>query len=82
MRPGAALGHVAGKLAVVLDGMLKSMTPYDESKHRRDLGLVQVDSGSASTPVDVPLDVVDVVDAPNDLVVERPIGSEELRLSL
>jgi len=29
MRPANALGHVAGKLAVVVYGMLKNMTPYD-----------------------------------------------------
>jgi hypothetical protein len=29
MRPASALGHVAGKLSVVLYGMLKNMTPYD-----------------------------------------------------
>src|SRR5689334_10341900 len=40
MRPAAALGQVAGKLSVVLYGMLKNMTPYDERKHRNQLGLI------------------------------------------
>ena len=43
MRPANALGHVAGKLAVVLYGMLKNMAPYDEAKHRQELGLAQLD---------------------------------------
>ena len=33
MRPANALGHVAGKLSVVLYGMLRDMTPYDEAKN-------------------------------------------------
>jgi hypothetical protein len=50
MRPANALGHVAGKLAIVLYGMLKNMTPYDEAKHRQELGLAQLDqSGHVRT---------------------------------
>jgi len=41
MRPASALAHVAGKLSVVLYGMLKNMTPCAEDRHRRQLGLVE-----------------------------------------
>jgi hypothetical protein len=40
MRPAATLGHVAGKFSVALYGMLKNMRPYDERKHREQLGLL------------------------------------------
>jgi len=39
MRPATARGHVAGKLSVVLYGMLKNNTRYDAEKHRKALGL-------------------------------------------
>lgn len=39
MKPATARGHLAGKLAVVIYGMLKTMTPYDEDRHRKALGL-------------------------------------------
>ena len=38
MRPAKAVGHVAGKLSAVLYSMLKTMAPYDEAKHRKELG--------------------------------------------
>jgi len=63
MRPAAALGHVAGKLSIVLYGMLKNMTPYDERKHREQLGLLSATDQTSSTPVDVALEFVDLVDS-------------------
>lgn len=53
MRPAAALGHVAGKLSVVLHGMLKNMRPYDERKHREQLGLLRPAGQVTSAPVEV-----------------------------
>jgi hypothetical protein len=59
---------VAGKLSVVLYGMLKNMTPYDQDKHRRQLGVVQSADQTGAPPVDVSLELVDLADSPNDLV--------------
>lgn len=39
MPPHSALGHMATKLANVLYMCLKTMTPYDEAKHRLQMGL-------------------------------------------
>lgn len=39
MPPHSALGHMATKLANVLYMCLKTMTPYDETKHRKEMGL-------------------------------------------
>jgi len=60
--PGAtAVGHLAGKLCGVIYGMLKTMTPYDEAKHRRELGLVAVQEDHAAA-ITAPLDLVDTLD--------------------
>jgi hypothetical protein len=82
MRPASALGHVAGKLSVVLYGMLKNMTPYNEDKHRRQLGLVGCTQQPSSTPVDVSLELVDLADSPNDFVSDDPSVAGELQLEL
>lgn len=59
MRPAKAMGHVAGKLSAVLYSMLKSMTPYDEAKHRKELGLPQTAADIvAEATVDAPLDFI------------------------
>ena len=58
MRPAKAMGHVAGKLSAVLYTMLKTMTPYDEAKHRRALGLAQVQETVIEATVEAPLDLV------------------------
>src|SRR5438132_14265418 len=42
VRPATATGHLAGKLSTVLYGMLRTMTIYDETKHRREMGLPPV----------------------------------------
>ena len=78
MRPAAALGHVAGKLSVVLYGMLKTMTPYDERKHREQLGLLTAAEQPSSTPVEVALELVDLVDQQADLA-EEPTNTDDLR---
>jgi hypothetical protein len=75
MRPANALGHVAGKLAIVLYGMLKNMTPYDEAKHRQELGLAQLDHVLRSATVDVSPEVIDVVDEPDELVIADSAGT-------
>ena len=41
MKPSAALGHMAGKLATVLYRCLKTKTPYDEKKHLQHMGLIK-----------------------------------------
>ena len=59
MRPAKAMGHVAGKLSAVLYSMLKTMTPYDEAKHRKELGLPQAAADIvAEATVDAPLDFI------------------------
>ena len=82
MRPASALGHVAGKLSVVLYGMLTNMTPYDEDKHRRQLGLVECTDEPSSTPVDVPLELVDLAESLSDLVADDPSITTEHQLAL
>src|SRR5438128_359848 len=82
MRPASALGHVAGKLSVVLYGMLKNMTPYDQDKHRRQLGLVQSADQTGSPPVDVSLELVDLADSRNDLVDDDLTVAGEPQLGL
>ena len=69
--PGAnAVGHLAGKLCGVVYGMLKTMTPYDEAKHRRELGLAEVQAGHGTT-IDAPMDLVDALDG-QLLVAQTP----------
>ena len=57
MRPATACGHVAGKLASVLYGLLKDGTAYDEARHWRALGLVPPPSamgpGTSAAPIEV-----------------------------
>jgi len=54
---------MAGKLAVVLYGMLKTMTPYDEKRHRKALGLPEAEKDVVSTPAEA---VQAVTEAPDD----------------
>jgi transposase len=58
MRPAKAMGHVAGKLSAVLYSMLKTMTGYDEVKHRRALRLAPLQDAVDETTVEAPLDLV------------------------
>jgi len=62
MRPAKAMGHVAGKLSAVLYSMLKTMTPYDEAKHRKELGLPQAADIVAEATVEAPLDFIGSLD--------------------
>ena len=73
MRPAKAMGHVAGKLSAVLYSMLKTMTPYDEAKHRRKLGLAQVNEIITEATVEAPLDLI----APFEDQVDFPEGDAE-----
>ena len=77
MRPAAALGHVAGKLSVVLYGMLKNMRPYDERMHREQLGLACAADSTSDTPVEIDLEVVDLIDSDMDLA-EDPTTNDSL----
>jgi Transposase IS116/IS110/IS902 family len=79
MRPAAALGHIAGKLSVVLYGMLKNMTPCDERKHRLQLGLLSATEQTSSTPVEVAMELIDLVD-PQATLAEEPRNTDDLRL--
>jgi len=67
---------------VVLYGMLKNMTPYDQDKHRRQLGLVQSADQTGSPPVDVSLELVDLADSRNELVADDQSVTAELQLGL
>ena len=58
MRPAKAMGHVAGKLCAVLYSMLKTMAPYDEVKHRKELRLAGAGDVVAELTVNVPLDFI------------------------
>ena len=58
MRPARAMGHVAGKLSAVLYSMLKTMTLYDEAKHRTELGLPPRSETFAQLTVAAPLDYI------------------------
>jgi len=49
MKPSTAIGNIAGKLASVLYSCLKTRTPYDEMRHRKELGL-QTDEDAARRP--------------------------------
>jgi hypothetical protein len=82
MRPASALGHVVGKLSVVLYSMLTNMTPYDEDKHRRQLGLAECTDQPSSTPVDVSLEMVDPAASPSDLVTDNPRLASDLQFGL
>ena len=75
MCPANALGHVVGKLALVLYGMLKNVTPYDEAKYRQELGLAQLDHASGSGTVDLSPEVIDVADGPDELISDNSVDT-------
>jgi len=54
MKPSVALGHMAGKLASVLYECLKTHTFYDETKHRKQMGLPVGDDTTAGVVIEVP----------------------------
>jgi transposase len=85
MRPAKAMGHVAGKLCSVLYGMLKTMAPYDEARHRRELGLPHVQDFVDKATVDAPLELIEHrVTSPEfvteDAVVAAPQHTGEFHL--
>ncbi len=60
VRPATAMGHLAGKLSTVLYGMLRTMTAYDEAKHRREMGLPPLHQDHlAVAPIEIEMDLVD-----------------------
>jgi len=65
MKPATAKGHMAGKLAVVLYSMLKTMKPYDERKHRKEMGLPEPEGVILNT-VEAPDDLVKVLNDETD----------------
>lgn len=66
MKPGTALGHMAGKLATVLYGCLKTMTPYDGKKHLQHMGMKRETETSKTLPVEVTSEVIDKNEFQND----------------
>jgi len=54
------------------------MTPYDERKHREQLGLLTAAEQPSSTPVEVALELVDLVNQQTDLA-EEPTNTDDLR---
>jgi len=61
--------------------MLNNMTPYDQDKHRRQLGLVHSADQTGSLPVDVSLEVVDLAETQNDLLADDPSVTDEPQLA-
>ena len=64
MKPITAIGNVSGKLASVLYSCLKTKTPYDERKHRKQLGLPVEDDVSQKTSAEI---IEAQIDAPDML---------------
>ncbi len=64
VRPATAVGHLAGKLSTVLYGMLRTMAPYDEAKHRREMGLPPLNDVNrpAEAPLEIEMDLVDQIE--------------------
>lgn len=61
MKPSVAIGHMAGKLATVLYQCLKTMTPYDAEKHRKQMRFLNEDEktktvvGEITSEQDIPV---------------------------
>jgi transposase len=70
MKAATAKGHMAGKLAVVLYGMLKTMTPYDAKKHRKAMGLPDPEAEASQAPVEAPQELVETLDDEQDALDE------------
>ncbi len=68
MKPVTAKGHMAGKLAVVLYGMLKTMTPYDAQKHRKAMRLPEPELEASQSPVEAPEELVETLADEQDLL--------------
>src|SRR5262249_21380802 len=68
VRQATALGHLAGKLSTVLYGMLRTMTPYDEAKHRREMSLPPLGDRDqpAQTPLEIEIGLVEQIELQDD----------------
>jgi hypothetical protein len=69
-KPISALGHVSAKLANVLYECLKTMTLYDEMKHRKQMGLLIEENTTSTTQIeikDAQIDALEVVNSPSDV---------------
>jgi hypothetical protein len=62
MKPITALGHLSGKLASVLYECLKTKTPYDEAKHRKQMGLPTADK-TLLAPIEIQDAIIDTPEA-------------------
>jgi transposase len=62
MKPMTAIGNVAGKLTAVLYSCLKTGTPYDQTKHRQELGLPAGQDLPAKPPMKTPEPQLPTVD--------------------
>ena len=70
MRPLAAVGHTAGKLASILYGCLKTQTPYDEMKHRKGMGIPTEEDTPLTIEIEeMEIDNLNIPDA-SDIQVE------------
>ncbi len=80
VRGDTALGHVAGKLAVVLSGMLKKMQPYDAARHRRAMGLPPAPSNGApaATSVEIADEVAGMIALPPGFGDEVVLNLDDL----
>ena len=58
-RKSSALGHMAAKLSCVLYGCLKTMTPYDEEKHRKEMGLSTEAETTKEEAIEIPPELID-----------------------
>jgi transposase len=65
VRPATALGHLAGKLSTVLYGMLRTMTIYDEAKHRKEMGLAALGTEADEPSIEIDVNLTDQADSPD-----------------
>jgi hypothetical protein len=74
VRPATAIGHMAGKLATVLYGMLRTMSVYNEAKHCCEMGLppLTAEELTAEPTLEIAADLVNQLSQPVD---EQPTGS-------
>jgi len=62
----------------VLYGVLRTITVYDEAKHRREMGLPPLvhDTQATDPPLEIEMDLVDDVDLPDELHDAGLVASE------
>jgi transposase len=66
-RKSSAVGHVAAKLCCVLYGCLKTMTPYNEQKHRKKLGLPDESETTKEEAIEIAPESIDESEEYNDI---------------